>query len=594
MKSDRVRVRSPMYNPGAYESGFFRRNEEAFACAALFLAFGGFFYGMNSSADYFTSEDRRATFSEAYSEDLTWNDSLRRYSLLRPAHTQVCRPRAEGGDFGDWTPQEEVPDSLGRNGWEIYNEMPDANGFQFLNNFLEPIETSSGIELKLEDEFENQPLVYRVPPDYFRFSDIEEIDKQLINGMLREYIVIMAETVKELERFPSEFLKTLKLDTVEFAQSSDWTGGVYRSSEESIGIKLKQPEKLTAYAQIIIVHELAHAIHEYICGGNYEHDLELADGIEFFDVPEGMRPRGYLAERVPDYQVDYGPGRVYPEYYGAHSVYEYFAMIVEFTLVHRGIIMPGDEDYGSVLQKKQYEIIDRIEENFKGFKEFAEFRTAALRLDPKNEIHRNIDTITVTQLEMDEMIKAEQDQIGLNGVVIENAESPLHAWPKIIIGSGAVYPGNNDEEAHQVLEYQVHGWSESSFSVMSRVDNVVGTMYVLKKQGEDILTEVGGFSLEEYGISIGGEMFKPENVVLLSRLIDEGVLELVELRIVGNPPVEELGEGVDDSQTTDSEVTPSIENYGDYEGEYSSTEMSDWAEEIHHTDSFILEHGAGE
>ncbi len=297
----------------------------------------------------------------------------------------------------------------------------------------------------------------------------------------------MNELRYSLEEYPSGLLDALNIETIRLNRMNEEFGGKYIPKEHEIQIAigdLLNFQRDRSSIDSVVAHEIAHALHDALCGGNFRNDPSLREGVTFYGRKIG--DSGYQEDMVPDEHVAYGPERVYPRYYGATNEMEYFATIVEFTLTERGIIQEGDEDYGSVLQKKQAMILDRIEQQFPGFIDFAEDKTRALRLQPHNEIHTE-KTLPEVRLSRDEVIgtiEAIGADGGINGLYIDtsgNAHFPtLYSAPRMEYDNQLdklymIYEKNDQQVFQRAIddnELYIYRFTHSGNQLVSRADTI--------------------------------------------------------------------------------------------------------------------------
>lgn len=200
-----------------------------------------------------------------------------------------------------------------------------------------------------------------------------------------------------LSDYPQSMLDILGIKTIRLADIYEDYAGHYDRQNGEVLLEFDAFNGSEASLEQLrgaVAHEIVgHGFHDLLCEDGFQTDLALSS-------LNTMAYIGYLPDNSTDEQqtAHYdrargvssfaaGANRIFAREYGAVSVYEDFATIVEFSLEYRGLIMPGDADYGSPLQLKQQLIIDRIEKITPGFRAYVEARSRLLRQQPKNEIY---------------------------------------------------------------------------------------------------------------------------------------------------------------------------------------------------------------
>lgn len=196
--------------------------------------------------------------------------------------------------------------------------------------------------------------------------------------------------------------------------------------------------------QSYFAHEIGHALHNEYCNGGDYNDTDLTQSIDFIGtldpgLSDDAVQRLYAA--IPSEQLDYGPGRVFPNPYAATNAKEYFASVIAFTTEERGLIMRGDADYGSLLQEEQRLIVARVEQMFPGFTDFVVKRTAVLRSDASNEIYSKAPGLVTSITKLDRLVRSSgPDGLLLDGFVLvsqrDGRGSQIGLYPKIEVYKG--------------------------------------------------------------------------------------------------------------------------------------------------------------
>lgn len=204
--------------------------------------------------------------------------------------------------------------------------------------------------------------------------------------------------VLAVNEYPNSLLQSLGIDTIRLGNIYENFGGHFDRTNREIRVEfdiLGNTKSSLSNVRTILSHELlGHAAHSIYCQGNIHADQEISvlnGAASYLGRPNGESMtieelKAYYAQ-IPAEQLAYGPDRAFAREYGATSVTEDVATIVEFTTDKRGLIKEGDADFGSPLQKKQAAIMERMEQILPGFKAFVEQRTKILRRVPTNEIH---------------------------------------------------------------------------------------------------------------------------------------------------------------------------------------------------------------
>lgn len=272
-------------------------------------------------------------------------------------------------------------------------------------------------------------------------------EKQLLLGRVNNLLLA-------IDEYPNSLLSNLGINQVRVDNEYERYAGHFSYHENEILINYDSfrgntIEGLQRLRQTV-AHEVAHAAHYIYCEGNIRNDKEISDfngGFAYIghgvgdDASREDVARHY--SQIPDKLLEYGEDRMFARPYAATNVAEDFATLVEFTLERRGVIQPGDKDYGSPLQQKQALIISRLDQLMPGFQDFAEERTVVLRREPDNEanVHSTREISIPTELipREEEYDPEEIDRISffknpdvnttvavLNGAIIEKHEDGSH------------------------------------------------------------------------------------------------------------------------------------------------------------------------
>lgn len=222
--------------------------------------------------------------------------------------------------------------------------------------------------------------------------DLPNADQQILAGKVDNLLRVLNE-------YPRELFETIGVTSVRVAEQYESYRGHFDDTADEILVEFDAFSNGGASLdalRLTVAHEVfGHAAHSSYCEGLIEADRQISEKNEDFDYlgypQDGTSPEQLeqFYAQVPDELLVYGPERMFARAYGASSVAEDVATIVEFTLEQRGLIRDGDKDFGSPLQQKQQEIVGRMEEMLPGFRIFAEQHTDLLRTDPLNEV--NID-----------------------------------------------------------------------------------------------------------------------------------------------------------------------------------------------------------
>jgi hypothetical protein len=213
-----------------------------------------------------------------------------------------------------------------------------------------------------------------------------EFENQILIGKVDNLIHVISE-------YPGNTFDMLGIETIRIGDRhlSNSVGGHFSVDESEIHIEFDtfgNGDNLSTLRGILAHELMGHAAHAAYCRGNYLADEEISrlnGNFEYISEP-GLVVDAAEYEKLPEEYFAYGPNRLFPREYGAHSVAEDFATIVEFTLEQRGLIREGDADFDSPLHHKQQIIMLRLETIMPGFAAFAEKRTNFLRKLPTNEV----------------------------------------------------------------------------------------------------------------------------------------------------------------------------------------------------------------
>ncbi|MGB4758846.1 MAG: hypothetical protein WBP26_02200 [Candidatus Saccharimonadales bacterium] len=225
-----------------------------------------------------------------------------------------------------------------------------------------------------------------------------------------------------LARYPAGYLKKFGVDTLRLADNYTNYGGHYDTTANEISFEYDQPTGDQALYPFVS-HELAHAYHDKYCDGNTKNDPELSgynsvDYVGYFGDASTESQREKLYAQVPQELYVYGPAREFASTYGLSSVAEDFATIAQLTFAERGLVQPGDADYGSSFHRKQELIVKRLESMIPGITVFLQEETRAIRLNPSNEIYADVPTVAVPRQTITDFLGANSGRkVVMNGLL---------------------------------------------------------------------------------------------------------------------------------------------------------------------------------
>jgi len=188
------------------------------------------------------------------------------------------------------------------------------------------------------------------------------------------YAAALRSAADGLRQLPPELVRALELDEIRFVGGMDGKDGVisaaglYTNSDNDILIAQTTHEAGAS----VVLHELTHALdHKLLCREG-EEDVALA---QLTSVPYQY----YETDQLADIYTGANERREFAWSYGATSLGEDRATIMQLTFYERGLILASDADYGSPLRAKQAEIVRRLEELTPGVTDYLEDRTTELR-----------------------------------------------------------------------------------------------------------------------------------------------------------------------------------------------------------------------
>ncbi|MCA9348786.1 hypothetical protein KC878_01435 [Candidatus Saccharibacteria bacterium] len=172
--------------------------------------------------------------------------------------------------------------------------------------------------------------------------------------------------------YPSELVRSLDLRISVLASIDsipdnpnlgDAAGVTFNKSAFNIGIQDIAVDE--SAGPDTFVHEIAHALQTELCNSGSRYHQLIAE------LQSSQRQISYLNDRYLDpapWLIEPSEFRQFAVAYGAQSEHEDWATLVTEMLTSRGMVLPGDVDWGSVYQLKQYAIIEDIEAKYPGFK----------------------------------------------------------------------------------------------------------------------------------------------------------------------------------------------------------------------------------
>lgn len=199
-----------------------------------------------------------------------------------------------------------------------------------------------------------------------------------LSNLVEAVQVYSADVIKALNLKEIAFVDTIKKKP-EFKdlEGLDEAGGLYDPDTNTIFIDVASYKGLFfSDTTNIVVHELSHAIDaQLLCSAE---DRRIDHAFTQYNTQEYQ---GYDDEGhdIADKYIRPTPTREFVRGYGISNADEDRATIIEWTFNQRGLIQPGEPDYGSPLQKKQAELIRRLELLSPGTADFLKLKTILLR-----------------------------------------------------------------------------------------------------------------------------------------------------------------------------------------------------------------------
>lgn len=176
-----------------------------------------------------------------------------------------------------------------------------------------------------------------------------------------------------LSQLPADLIKTMELESITITGPMRGNGtasdaaGLYDHRDGALLVSQSDADTVAS----VTLHELAHALDEqYLCPGVNDRMIS-----ELTSVPYRSYDKGVLSEIY----TGANSRREFAWDYGATSVAEDRATIMQFTFYERGLIQPGDLDYQSPFHAKQAEVVERLEKLTPGITKYLENRTIELR-----------------------------------------------------------------------------------------------------------------------------------------------------------------------------------------------------------------------
>lgn len=159
-------------------------------------------------------------------------------------------------------------------------------------------------------------------------------------------------------------------------------GGSYVAETGTMYINYGYSEQEQLLAEQRVFHETMHGIDVNVtCGANdHEVDKDFAGNtlyVNYEDPDKFYNPSAF--------QV--GPKRKFYNKHSADNVMEDRTTALTSAVYGRGLVQPGDPDYGSDFDKSQRKAVERLNAMVPGIKEEIEKRTIFVRDDTSNELN---------------------------------------------------------------------------------------------------------------------------------------------------------------------------------------------------------------
>lgn len=296
--------------------------------------------------------------------------------------------------------------------------QPDLDPEAFANAFIDM--DSTRIQKEVSVILDESTGLTEWTTELLKLDDGTE--HPLVRNEKMGLISLLGNVVDVLDEYPAGFFDDIGISTLRLADTHESAAGHFDllAGEIQLEYTHKSEDYLTDHEiHYIVAHEVGHAVHSKLCEGLDAYDTELAGDIDFIgslsDTASQEETEAHYS-KIPSSHYEYGPERVFPREYGASSVQEYFATILEFTMEGRGLIQPEDADFGSVLQLNQELVIERIEDIYPGFRDFLELQTLRLRAQDSNELYEDLKPVIITK----EEIIAKQAELLPDDILVVN------------------------------------------------------------------------------------------------------------------------------------------------------------------------------
>ncbi len=230
---------------------------------------------------------------------------------------------------------------------EMYANMDHIESIEELNPILNRFEAIYGIKIEIPQSEDN---FFKDFPNYVLIPNDKDGVRTIMSALES-----MFDNVRGI---PPELVKIANVDNIFLVDEieddrligRDVTG-YYDYTQRMIVLDAGK-----SYGSEALIHELAHAIDHVLCG---ETDY-LVD--EEFSKYNTVSYLGKDFETLDNSFTEITPTRVFSTKYGSTSVLEDRASMIEDLLVRRGVVQPGDPDWGSPYHRKQVILIRRLTE----------------------------------------------------------------------------------------------------------------------------------------------------------------------------------------------------------------------------------------
>lgn len=202
----------------------------------------------------------------------------------------------------------------------------------------------------------------------------------------------------QIMHFQPGLLKMIGMDSIALADSYERYLATFDWVRDQVSVELDYDWDEDDIRGYIIGHEvLGHGLYDYLFNDmgvvlrGFEENIFIEPG-HLGSGHTHVHDSEYLA---PEEFYSYGPNRRFFSGYSATNFGEHFAEIARYTFEVRGLIMPGDADYGSPLQKDQGAYISYIEQIFPGVGSYLEQATTRMRMAPENVVNKDVHLVDV-------------------------------------------------------------------------------------------------------------------------------------------------------------------------------------------------------